>query len=148
MIKKDKKVTTSVIPNRYGLFHYGIIFCLQCCVILGMHLTGFRGIGIIFIIALPIVTYILVCKQTIKVTLQQDILVYKELLSELKIPLTHIDSVEWGRSGIPYIRQLIIRLKAGRAIILQQEHCWGLESLFNQLRGRGVGSVVTFQEPK
>lgn len=146
LMKKDRLVTTGVFPNRYGIFHYCVVFCLLCCVLLGFRLTGFYGVGIIFAIALSMMVAMLICKQSVKVTLQQDVLVYKELCREQRIPLEYISSVEWGRSGIPYNRQLIIRLQTGRAIFLQQEHFWGLENLFKQLEQRS-GQGDGLREP-
>lgn len=133
LVEKDRTFTDGVFPNKYGLLYYGVIIFLLCGILLGMYLTGFYGAAVLLVIAISIMTYVLICKQTITVRLEEK-LVYKELRSEQRICLDHIASVEWGRSGIPFNRQLVIHLHSGQAIVLQQEHYWGLESLFSKLQ--------------
>jgi hypothetical protein len=134
LIMKDREITNGVFSNKYGLFHYLIILCSLCFILVGMRLTGFYGIGLISIIALPVMIVILVSKHSLRITFQANVLIYKGLFHEQQVPLSYIDTVEWGKSSIPYNRQLIIRLKKGRPIILEQEHYWGLENLCNQLQ--------------
>lgn len=136
LVKKDQMFTEGVIPNRYGWVYSSLILCVVSGILLGWYLTGFGGAGVILMIAVPVMIWVCICKRTVTVKIQENKLVYKGLRSEQQIDLENIVSVEWGRSGIPFNRQLVIHLRSRQRIILQQEHYWGLESLYSKLQQR------------
>jgi len=130
---KDERFVGKVVPNRYGLFYYLMAACPIFGVLVGFGLTGFRGIWFVTLIGGIAFFVILLLKQTTTLELQQDVLIYKKIGATQRICIKDIASVRWGRSSIPYNRRLIIKLKSGVLIDLEQEHYWGLENMYWKL---------------
>lgn len=130
---KDVRFDGKVVPNRYGLIYYLITVCPIFGILIGFGLTGFHGIWIIALMGGTVFFVILLKKQTTTLELQQDVLIYKKIGSVQRISVNDVCSVQWNQSSVPYNRRLIINLKTGISIDLEQENYWGLENLCRRL---------------
>jgi len=144
MIAKDQTVTDGLIPNHYGLFHYGIIFFLVLGLLFGYSLSGFMWGRVLIAILFPIWIWILILKRSVRLHVENKHLIYKELRTEQRVSLDDVTSVVWRRSGIPYNRALVIRLRSTRIpIILEQEHYYGLSYIYQALTQSSEGANRT-----
>jgi len=142
-IKRDRLVTGKIVPNRLGIIYHTVMFAPFILFGIGIEISNHTFGGLIATLGVVFLLLIILLNQTTKVELHQNVLIYKYLHIVEKIPVEDIDWVKWKISKrFPCNRRLIIKLKIKGSlshIVLNQTGFWGLENMYDLLKGQGDG---------
>lgn len=131
--KQDRQCSNGVIPNRFGILYFLIVYLPVFGFLIGWGANGFHGAFLIAILVLGFFLRIMMLKQTTFLSLDGDELVFREFKTTRAFPVEEIINVSWGTSKIPHNRSLIIQFPSGYSIVLEQENYWGLEDMYHKL---------------
>lgn len=131
--KQDRQCSNGVIPSRFGILYFLIVYLPVFGFLIGWGANGFHGAFLIAILSLVFFLRIMILKQTTFLSFGGGKLVFREFKTTRVFPIDEIINVSWGTSKIPHNRSLIIQLPSGCSIVLEQENYWGLEDMYHKL---------------
>ena len=128
MAQQDKLIRGKIIPNKLGLSITLVPFLPVLSLTIGLALTGFKGVWLIFIMFACIWIYGIIRKLNTQLIFAQDTLTFKVFRTIGQVRIETIGNVYFKSSRFPYNRSLVISLQSGERIVFDQLDFWGLEN--------------------
>ena len=134
--EKDRTHKGGIVPSRIGILHFCVAYMPFFGILAGLTLSGFRGALLILIIGGAVFIWILVTKQTTKLTLSGNKVIYQTLCRKLIFETSDFQGIKWIQSGIRGNRCLRLVLQNAAVFDFEQENFWGLDDVYQKLRQR------------
>lgn len=130
LIKKDKKTTQKIIPNKTGICIFGVMLIPLLGVTVGMVASGFKGVVLIVVPFLCVSAALAIKDLNTSLFINESSITIKVFNSIKTVSREEIVSVKLGPSRFPNNRGLVITLKNGKKLFFDQLGFWGLDNAY------------------